>query len=821
MIRGMPELPTGTVTFLFSDIEGSTRLLQELGDEYADALEEHRRIIRDSFGRRGGIEVGTQGDSFFVVFTQAADAVAAATDAQAGLGRTSIRVRMGLHTGEALLQGCDYVGLEVHRAARIAAAGHGGQVVISQATRDLLDSGIEVQDLGLHKLKDLRAPERLWQVGDGEFPPLRSLNQTNLPVQPTPLIGRERELGEVLALVRSHRLITLSGPGGSGKTRLALQAAAEVVQEFPDGVWFVSLAALRDPRAVLPTIAQTLGLRQTEPVEHHLENKKTLLLLDNFEQLLEAAADLAELLRQAPSLKALVTSRSRLRLGGEQEYAVPPLADDEAVALFAERVRAARPGFEPDEHVGEICRRLDNLPLAVELAAARTNVLVPAQLLERLEQRLPLLSGGARDAPERQRTLRSTIDWSYDLLGDEERQLFRRLAVFAGSFDLEAAEEVCDADLDGLGSLLDKSLLRQTVDGRFFMLETIREYAAERFREDPEADALRRRHAEHTLRVAEDAKALRHQGYDRLESEHDNARAALDYLCVAGDAELALRLAIAFGDYWFVRGHVREGRRRTEEALALAGPAPGELRLDALSRASRLAGVAGDADLAAEHASNAVALAEELHDAPALAVALTALGEAVVNAGDYDRGISIYEQALAVARETGQTPVPILTNLADAALGAGEPDRAIEYSKQAAELADGHDRDTVRAIAAFNIASALIQLERVADARPRLLEALEAVLRLEYPELLGWCLTAAAAVATRRDGPDAALLVGAADGIMDSVGVAFGPAEQRLRGLVLSELRDRHPEAKVEELLHSGRDLDVEEAVGLARSYLD
>jgi predicted ATPase len=790
------DLPTGTVTFLFTDIEGSTRLLHELGDGYAGALEEHRGIIRDSVGRHSGVEVSTQGDSFFVVFAQAGDAVACARDAQRGLDQTSIRVRMGIHTGDPLLAYGDYVGIDVHRAARIAAAAHGGQVVFSQATRDLLDSGVELQDLGPHKLKDLRAPERLWQVGTGEFPPLKSLNQTNLPVQPTPLIGRESELEEVLALVRGQRFVTLTGAGGSGKTRLALQVAAELVQEFPDGVWFVSLAALRDPGAVLPTIAQTLGL-QSEPVEQHLENKKSLLLLDNFEQLLDAAADVAKLLQKAPSVKALATSRSPLRVAGEQEYAVPPLDDDEAVALFAERVRATRPGFEPDKHVGEICSRLDNLPLAVELAAARTKVLAPAQLLERLEQR--------------QRTLRATIDWSYDLLGDEERQLFRRLAVFAGGFDLEAAEDVSGADLDTLGSLLDKSLLRQTADGRFFMLETIREYAAERLCEDPESDALRRRHAEHTVQVAEGAKELRHEGYDRLEADHDNARAALEYLCARGDAELALRLAVAFGDYWFVRGHVREGRRRMEAALALPGPAPAELRLAALSRASELTRVAGDADAAATHASNAVTLAQEVQDTPALAIALQALGTAVVNAGDYDRGIAIHEQALAVAHETGQSLVPILTDLADAALGAGEAERAIEYSTQAAELADGHDRDTVRAIAAFNIASALIQLGRVGDARPHLREALEGVLKLEYPELLGWCLTAAAAVAASSDDRDATALLGAADAIMDAVGVAFGPAEQRLRSMVLAELGEQEPAAEI----------GPEDAVAIARRHLD
>jgi serine/threonine-protein kinase PknK len=417
--------------------------------------------------------------------------------------------------------------------------------------------------------------------------------------------------------------------------------------------------------------------------------------------------------------------------------------------------------------------------------------------------------------------LRTTIDWSYELLGDEEKQLFRCLAVFAGSFDVDAAEEVCEADLDTLASLVDKSLLRQSVEGRFFMLATIREYAVERLDEDREADSLRRRHAHHVLRVAEEAMARHHEGYEALEAEHANARAALDFLCASGDAELAIRLVIAFGDYWFVRGHVREGRRRMEEALTLSGRVPANLRLDALGKASSLARVAGDPEAAATHAAAAVTLARELQDRSALAVALTALGDALVNAGDHDGGFSIYEEAaLSLAHETGQTRVPILTNLADAALAAGEAHRAIDYSTQAAELAHGPDSDTVRTIAAFNIASALIQLGRRADARPRLGEALEGVLKLEYPELLGWCLTAAAALAASSDGRDAAVLLGAAEAVMEAAGVTFGPAEERLRAIVLSELRGRYPEPEIEELVGSGRGVEAEDAVALARSYL-
>jgi predicted ATPase len=816
----MPELPTGTVTFLFTDIEGSTRLLHDLGDAYADALAEHRRVLREAFARYGGVEVDTQGDAFFVAFGRATDALAAAAQAQRSLEPGPIRVRIGVHTGEPALTDEGYVGMDVHKGARIAAAGHGGQTLVSQATRELAGAD-GLRDLGEHRLKDLASPERIFQLGDGDFPPLKSLNQTNLPVQPTPLIGRERELAEVLELLRSQRLVTLTGPGGSGKTRLALQALAELVGEFPDGAWFISLAPLHDPELVESKIAQILGVAEGETLHEHLERKEALLLLDNFEQLLEAAPRLAELLRRAPNVKLLVTSRARLHLTGEHEYPVPPLADEDAITLFVVRVRAAKPSFEPDEHVGAICRQLDNLPLAVELAAARTKVLVPEQLLERLEQRLPLLSGGPRDAPERQRTLRATIDWSYDLLAEEEKQLFRRLAVFAGSFDLEAAEEVCDADLDTLASLIDKSLLRQTAEGRFFMLATIREYAAERFYEDPAADGVRRWHADRIVRIGEEARARQFDGFAVLEAEHDNARAALDFLRAAGEAELALRLALAFGDYWYVRGHAPEGRRRLDAALANAPDAPSELRIPALIRAASLARVVGDAGAAESQASAAVATARELDDDASLAAALRELGEAMSVQHDYERAFALYEESLSITRAAGESTVPTVTNLADVALAAGELESAIEYSRQAAELATGHDAMIVRAIGSFNTASALIQLGRVTEAPPHLAHALETMVRLDYRELVGWCLVAASALAASSDPGVAATLLGAADGALEAAGVTFGPAEQKLRAWVLSELAGRCDPREVEASMLSGRALPMDDVVSLARQYLD
>ena len=407
------DLPTGTVTFLFTDVEGSTKLLHELGSEpYAEALAEHRRVIREACSRHRGVEVDTQGDAFFFAFPTAPGALAAARAIAAVLSSGQIQVRIGLHTGTPLLTEEGYVGGDVHRAARIAAAGHGGQVLVSSSTAPLVE--IELTDLGEHRFKDLSAPERIYQLGDGEFRALESLYRTNLPVPATPFLGRERELVEVVGLLEGTRLLTLTGPGGMGKTRLASQAAGVASDSYPDGVWWIPLAPVRDPALVLETAAQVVG--STNGLAENIADKAMLLLLDNFEQVVEAAADLSSLLASCPNLDLLVTSREPLHVTGEQEYQVPPLAHEEGVGFFLARARAVEPAFHADEAVSEICRRLDDLPLALELAAARVKVLSSTQILERLEQRLPLLTGGARDLPERQRTLRATIEWSYELL---------------------------------------------------------------------------------------------------------------------------------------------------------------------------------------------------------------------------------------------------------------------------------------------------------------------------------------------------------------------------------------------------------------------
>ncbi len=590
----MTQLPTGTVTFLFTDIEGSTRLLQRLGDAYARALGESQTLLRGAWAAHDGAEVDTQGDAFLVAFSSAPQAVAAAAEGARALAShpwpdgASLRARMGLHTGTAQLVGGHYIGLDVHRAARIAAAGHGSQILLSQATRELaaqaLPAGCELRALGAHRLKDLQRPEPLSQLVlaglPADFPPLKSLDlhHSNLPVQPTPLLGREEQVAALTALLRRDgaRLVTLTGPGGIGKTRLAVQVAAELIEDFPDGVWFVRLSRLVDPALVLPTIAQTLGLKEqgstpfAETLRAHLTEKRLLLLLDNVEQVVAAASEVARLLEACAGVKALVTSRIPLRLRGEREYALAPLPLPErgsgqlarelsqyaAVALFIERAQAARADFTVTAAnapaIAEICARLDGLPLAIELAAARVKLLPPEALLARLVHSLTLLTGGARDLEERQQTMRAAIAWSEDLLTPEERSLFRRLAVFAGGATLEAVEAVClaptgaeplDLDaLEGLGALVDQSLVQQRAeegeDGepRFGMLQVIHEYALERLaasgETSGEAEALRRAHAAYYLALAERAKPVLFGPEEgvwvkRLEREHDNLRAAL------------------------------------------------------------------------------------------------------------------------------------------------------------------------------------------------------------------------------------------------------------------------------------------------------
>jgi predicted ATPase/class 3 adenylate cyclase len=684
-------LPAGTVTFLFTDVEGSTRLLHELGDSaYADALADHRRVLREAFAAHGGVEVDTQGDAFFVAFPTAPGALAAAADAVRHLAGGPIRVRVGIHTGTPHVGAEGYVGVDVHRAARIAAAGHGGQVLVSASTAALV--GMDgLRDLGEHRLKDLSAPERVYQLGDGDFPALKSLYRTNLPIPATPFLGRERELREVLELLSRGdvRLLTLTGPGGTGKTRLGLQAAAEASERHPDGVFWVPLAPLLDPELVLETAAQALGAK--DGLAEHVADKSLLLLLDNFEHVVDAAPGLAELLASCPNLELLVTSRELLRLPGEQAYPVPPLEPPDGTALFVSRAHAADPGFVPSEVVPELCAQLEQLPLALELAAARVRVLAPEQLLERLSGRLDLLKAG-RGVDPRQQTLRATIEWSHDLLGEGEQRLFARLAVFRGGCTLEEAEEVCHADLDTLESLVDKSLVRVREGDRFWMLETIREYAAERLEASGEADALRRRHAEHFLALAEEAEPYTRRidaaWLDRLEREAGNLRAALDWLGRSGETQLVLRLAGALMDFWGAKGHLAEGHRRLEDALA-ADESPTPARAKALIAAADMQVGQGDAARARLRAEQALALNRQLGDAWGIAGSLYLLGAAEADDRNFEGARELWEESARLFHEVGDSFYTLLATrmLSWAYDELGESDRARRLKEEILEQA--------------------------------------------------------------------------------------------------------------------------------------
>jgi predicted ATPase/class 3 adenylate cyclase len=688
-------LPSGTVTFLFTDIEGSTRLLGELGERYADVLAEHNRLLREAFSRHGGLEVGTpQGDSFFVAFADADGAVAAARDAQTALAGGPVRVRIGIHSGEAVVTDEGYVGIDVHRAARIMNAGHGGQVLVSETTRELLEENRELVDLGEHRLKDLGAPHRLFQLGDRDFPPLRTLYRTNLPFQPTPLVGRRRELAEAGELIRTSRLVTLTGPGGSGKTRLALQLAADAVEQFPDGVFWVPLQAVRDPAFVERAITTSVGA--DDGLIDYVANKLLLVLLDNFEQVVEAAPVVSALVGGTPHAKVLVTSREPLHVESERRYAVEPLRDAEAEVLFVERGSAVAPAFRRTPAVGEICRRLDGLPLAIELAAARLALLDPEELLARLDRRLPLLASASRDAPARQRTLRSAIEWSHDLLEPDEQQLFRRLAVFAGSFRLAAAESVCGAELDILESLVEKSLVRRWGSGRLGMLDTIREYALERLDESPEGKDVRLRHAEYFLAVAESANLSSDrlpsegQRHDIAIAEQDNIRAALAWALESGSVALGLQLANAIENFW-VTHDPEEGIRWFAALFDHPGaravtPA---IRAPALRAYGSALYISGQPEPATRLWEQSLALFEQLGDVLGRAVLLTRLGVSALERGELERARELTEESDELYVRSGDAWGRIMTVgvLGATAREKGDAQRAFDLMAEAAALA--------------------------------------------------------------------------------------------------------------------------------------
>jgi predicted ATPase/class 3 adenylate cyclase len=764
-VEGMAELPSGTVTFLFTDIEGSTARWEGAPDAMRVALARHDALLRAAIAEHGGHVVKTMGDAFHAAFGRARDALAAALDAQRRLQAEpwdeigGLRVRMALHTGAAEERDGDYYGPPLNRAARLMSIGHGGQILLSEATydlvRDVMPEGTSLVDLGEYLLKDLIRPERVFQLAcpdlPTQFPPLRTLapHPHNLPIQPTPLIGREREILAVGDLLTRDdvRLVTLTGPGGTGKTRLGLHVAAGLIDRFRDGAVFVGLAPIRDPDLVAPTIGRALGIHDLgnrpvlESLTTYLRDRRLVLLLDHFEQILPAAPVVAELLASCSSLRVLVTSRAPLHLRGELEFPVIPLAlpapgsqalastvaTSPSVALFVQRATDVRPDFALTDEiaapVAEICRRVDGLPLALELAAARVKVLTPEAMLARLERRLPLLTGGARDLPERQRTLRDTIDWSYELLDEAEQRLFRALSVFVGGSSLEAIEAVRDPDdalsmdvLDCVASLVDKSLVRQ-VDGpdrepRFTMLETVREFALEQLEANSETELACRRHAEYFLEFAELARShLRGPRgafwLNRFETEHDNLRAAIEWGQAMTDRsneahdgddavariELAARIAGAADWFWRLRGHLRQGKECVDRLLVRAS-AGTTAHARALLVAGSLARQMGNQAEACLRTDEAVATWRALGDRDRLAEALARAAEVQGRLGALDRARALVEECLALSddiRHQGDFDHPIVCVQALAAWAAGDLDWARPLFEQSLDIgrADG------------------------------------------------------------------------------------------------------------------------------------
>ncbi|MFN8633969.1 MAG: tetratricopeptide repeat protein [Chloroflexota bacterium] len=906
-------LPGGTITFLLTDVEGSTALWQAAPEAMRVALARHDAILTEAVERHGGrvVKPRGEGDSIFAVFQTASEAVAAALTVQRTVGcepwptSRPVRVRIGVHSGEAELRDGDYYGPTVNRCARLRSIGHGGQTLLTEATaalsQDFLPDGAWLLDLGAHRLKDLTRPERVFQLTAddlaSDFPPLTDLDahRQNLAIQPTPLIGRQQELAGLRALLGQSdvRLVTLTGPGGTGKTRLAMQAAAESIDAYPDGVFCVELAPISDPALVAPTIGQALGLGDTpgrsplDALVEHLRSQRLLLVLDNFEQILGAATVVETLLGASGQLTVLVTSRSPLQLRAEHEFPVPPLAlpetgralgpealsQYEAVALFVERALAVRPSFTVTNAnapaVAEICARLDGLPLAIELAAARMRVLSPEAMLPRLERSLDLLGGGRRDLPARQQTLRSAIAWSYDLLSEDERRLFRRLSVFVGGFTLEAGERVASGELrvasgevgamnrgamtcaptaddsvgaqviaptDAINSQLDlvsalvESSLVRAEDGvadepRFRMLETVREYGLEQLRASGEEDAVRDRHLAWCDELTEEfGRHLFGQTYrvwlDRLDAEHDNVRAALRWS--EGDssrAERGLQMASGLANgYWTIRAHLTEGRDWFRRLLALVQDRM-PLRARGLQGAGYFALRQSDYPDADARFAEALAIWDELGDRRGRAMTLSRYAVVPHHLRDFDRAKSMLEEGLALSREFGdQHGVQVaVRNLADLARDRGElPEAAAAYQEALAMArAAGDNHDVGYALRGLgHVARAQGQYER---AREYLRESLTSLRELRDRRCIPLCLEGLACTETGADWAErAARLFGAAHATQATTGAPAPPADLADYQRTEADARASLGAERFAEIWEAGAALSLDEAVAYA-----
>jgi predicted ATPase/class 3 adenylate cyclase len=894
-------VPVGTVTFLFSDIEGSTRLEEALGTAaYAGIRERHRELLRSAFAEHGGQEQGTEGDSFFVVFASAREALAAAVEATRALvdepwpDDAVVRVRIGLHTGEASLAGGSLVGLDVNRAARIAAAAHGGQILASATTQSLaaasLPPGVSLRDLGEHRLKDLRASGRLYQVVAAglpdDFPAPRTLDArpNNLPVQLTSFVGREEELAEARRLIAGTRLLTLTGPGGTGKTRLSLELAASMADQCPDGVFFVPLETIREPSLVAPAILVAVGVSEVpgrparDVLVEWLMGRRVLLVLDNFEQVLDAATFVADLLRSVPDLRVVVTSRAPLRISGEQEYPVPglpvpPAAEDlsaleraqlsgggeltaedvagyESVKLFLARAMAVRPDFRlTDENaraIAMICARLQGMPLAIELAAARVRLLRPEAILARLSDQLDLLSAGSRDLPPRQQTLRGAIAWSYDILDPGSRQLLDRLSVFVAGSDLESAEVVCGPSteigldiLDGLTSLVDQSLVRLEeleIEARFKMLETIREFAAEMLEARAEAEAILDRRETWFVEFAERTAPLlagadQRMWLERLELEHDNIRAVLNRAVSLERPGPAIRLAFAMWRFWQKRGHLNEARRRLEAMAA----APWS-RTDPVLRARLMEALGGvlwwQADIVAMKDAYAEALSiwRSVGDRAELANALYNYSFSFsVNPdpakdprladpeGEGDRAL---QEALSLYREVGDRrgEANTLWGIGNTKYFANVESSGAAYFEQAREIFREEGDVTMEAWSLHMLGSALLRGGRRDESRPILQDALRRFRDASDTAGVALCFDDLASQAVADgDVVRGARIRGASKRLANETGTKLASfVDEQFEAFARPQVADHLEPATLEALMAEGEALPLDEAIEYA-----
>jgi predicted ATPase/class 3 adenylate cyclase/uncharacterized membrane protein len=830
------DLPAGSVTFLFTDVEGSTRLLHELGERaYADALAEHRRVLREAFGRHGGVEVDTQGDAFFFAFGSPDGALEAARDGGRALESGPIKVRVGIHTGTAVLTAEGYVGADVHRAARIAAAGSGGQILVSLPTVEQVGAGrFPLVDLGDHRFKDLQAPERVYQLGEGDFPPIKSLYRANLPVPATPFIGRDHEVDALAELLRREDvpLLTLTGPGGTGKTRLALQAAAEAAESFPDGISWVPLAALSDRDLVLSRIALALEIAEesetplVDTLARRLGGKRALIVLDNAEHLLpEIAADVAELLSRAAGPTFLVTSRERLQIAAEQEVAVAAMDADDAMELFVARAAASGVPVEPGPDVQSVCDRLDRLPLALQLAAPRLKLFSIEQLLERLSSRLDLLQGG-RDADPRQATLRATIAWSYDLLTDEERAVLDRLSVFAGGSSVSAAEAVAQADPDLLQGLLDKNMLQRRAEDepRLWLLSSIQEFAAERLATHPGAAEVRRAHADWYRNLAERADAdiragePEELGVAMMAAEIDNLRAAVDFGLDTGDAAIVRSITVALPMYWIMRDRYAEARVWLERALAVSD-VEDDTRVRLLLAVATMAYRQGDHPTAIAASDEAADLAMRLGGVADRFQDLKRRALRAWETGMLDEAEALYRQAFdaAVEVDNGVGISSCRLNLAALSNQTGQYEGADSLLQENLPFVRDRGQSRCEAFTLMGLAETAVYLRLPEPATEWATSGARRALGFGEESLAAYCLdVAATALAEEGERDRAAAILGATERARERLGMALDDEEKAMRDRAMAAIQPVLDGAELDRALARGSDLDLTRALELA-----